>query len=366
MRTIEASVLADTRDLETRTLGLDDPAGNEVLVDIRATGVCHTDHHVYAGNQSIPLPAVLGHEGAGVVEAVGSGVTSVSPGDRVVCAMTVWCGTCEYCATGRPYLCERSMAVSYGGTMLDGTRRLHDGDDPINHFFAQSSFATAAVVPANCAVPVPDDVPFEVAALLGCGASTGIGAVLNTAGAGAGDSIAVFGCGGVGMSAVMAADAISAGPIIAVDLVPDKLDVAVDLGATHTVDPEDEDPVDRIRELTGGGADYTFEFIGNPAVMTQAVESARMGATAVLVGAAGRDEAIPISGFEFLPAGKTVRGSVGGSIRPPVDIPRFARMDAAGDLDLGALVSATYGLDELDDAFAAMEAGDVIRGVLTP
>ncbi|WP_276259602.1 Zn-dependent alcohol dehydrogenase [Haloglomus litoreum] len=365
MPVIEAAVLEGPRELNIERVELDEPRSDEVLVDIRAVGVCHTDHARYAGEADIDLPAVLGHEGAGVVEAVGDRVSSVEPGDRVVLSVTTHCGSCGSCDRGEPFLCENDGPV-HQGHMLDGTRRLSRDGESLSHFFAQSSFAERAVVPASTAVPIPDDVPLEAAALLGCGASTGIGSVLSTADVDPGSSVAVFGCGGVGMSALLGADAVGTSPLVTVDIAENRLEAAADLGATHTVNSAEEDPVERIEALTDGGPDYTFECIGNQQVQEQALASARSGGTAVMVGGAHGEERLGVHPRrDLLPGGKTIIGSVAGSLRPHYDIPRYARMYADGHLDLDALVTHTYDLDELDTAFERMEAGEGIRGVVT-
>jgi len=365
MRRIDAAVLRGPRDLRIETLELGEPKADEVLVDVRATGVCHTDYHRYAGDAEVETPVVLGHEGAGVVEAVGEAVTAVEPGDRVVLTANPSCGVCAACAAGEPYHCEAGARAAFGGTMLDGTRRLVDADgEPVNHFFAQASFAEGAVVPERTAIPVPDAVPFDRAALLGCGAQTGIGAVVNTADVDAGDSVAVFGCGGLGMSAIGAADAVGAGRIVAVDVVGEKLAAARDLGATETVDASATDPVEEIEALTGGGVDHAFEFTGKPAVMEQAFAAARRGGQALISGAGDIREDISIPPADLL-LDKRLRGNLGGSTRPRVDVPRYAEMYLRGDVDLDALVSRTYPLADLEAAFEAVEDPDVVRSVIT-
>jgi len=345
------------------TLDLAAPEAHEVLVELGATGVCHTDYCRYTGEVEAPYPIVLGHEGAGRVVSTGEDVTSVAESDHVVLFAMPSCGSCEFCASGRPVLCETGTRAAFSGTMLDGTRRLAAGDEPVSHFFAQSSFATHAVVPEGSVVTIPDDVPFPEAALLGCGASTGLGAVLNTADVSAGESVAVFGCGGVGASAIMAASAVSAGPIVAVDVVPEKLSAAEGMGATHTIDASDEDPVSKIRAL--GGVDYAIECAGRTETAEQALAGTKRGGTTVVVGEITDDEAISVPPTAMLPYAKRLEGSLLGSTRPSVDIPRFARLHRNGDIDLSALLADRYALSELEDALAAMERGDSLRGVLT-
>jgi Zn-dependent alcohol dehydrogenase len=366
MRTIDAAVLDGPESIRIETLELADPQRDEVLVDVRAVGVCHTDIHQYLGDGEVSYPVVLGHEAAGVVRETGPGVSGLDPGDHVVLAVITHCGRCPACERGQPYHCENDIDIAFGGGLVDGTRRLSVDGEPVNHFFAQSSFATSAVVPAQTAVRVPDDVPFAPAALLGCGASTGIGAVLNTAGVEPGASVAVFGTGGVGASALLGARAVGATPRIAVDVVPAKLDAAADLGATHTVDASETDPVERVRELTDGGAAYTFECLGAPEVMEQTVAAAREGGTATLVGAHHGGETFAVDPWrDMLPGGKTVRGCVAGSMRPAVDIPRYVAMYRDGLLELDALVSARYELAEVESALQDAMEGTGFRTVLT-
>jgi S-(hydroxymethyl)glutathione dehydrogenase/alcohol dehydrogenase len=365
MRTIDAAVLHGPRDLRIEEVSLDLPAAGEVRVDVRAAGVCHTDYHRYVGEMADAYPVVLGHEGAGVVEAVGDGVTGLSPGDRVVLTVTTCCGSCGPCCRGEPFLCANDDPV-HRGRLLDGTRRLSLDGDPVDHFFAQSSFAQQAVVPATTAVPVPPSVPFEVAALLGCGASTGVGSVLSTADVEPGSSVAVFGCGGVGTSAVLGAAVVHADPCLAVDVVAERRETATALGATHAVDPERTDPVDRVRRLTGEGVDYAFECTGKPSVQTTALAATRPGGTTVMVGGGGGSDGPRLDARrDLVPGGKTVVGSVVGSLRPSADVPRYAQLYEQGVLDLDALVTRRYDLDDLSRAFADLKTGVGVRGVVT-
>lgn len=366
MESIRAAVLREYEQLSIERVDLAEPAPNEVRVEMRATGVCHTDYGAYRGDEfQVPTPIVLGHEGAGVVEAVGDQVTTVEPGDNVVLWVLPTCGLCDRCEEGRPFLCQRKDDVKFS-TLLDGTRRLSVDGEELNHFMGQSSFATKAVVSERSVVRIPDDATLESAALLGCGASTGIGAVMNTADVVAGETVAVFGCGGLGSSAIMAARAVSAGAIIAVDIDASKLDNAELLGATAVVNSAEVEPVEHIRTLTDGGVDYALEFVGNnPRVRKQAIESTRAGGTVVLSGAAGPAEQLEIPIQNVLPLGKEIRGNLAGNTRPQQDIPRWIRLHEAGAIDLDRLVSKRYELAELENAFEDLEAGNVIRGVVT-
>ncbi|MFB6090786.1 MAG: alcohol dehydrogenase catalytic domain-containing protein [Halobellus sp.] len=358
MREIEAAVVREPDAHAVETLELADPESGEVLVDVRATGVCHTDYHAYTSDET-DFPVVLGHEGCGVVEAVGDGVSTVAPGDRVVLWVLPSCGDCEHCRSGKPYLCQARRETR--GRMMDGTRRLSKDSDPINHFYAQSSFATMSVVPERQVVPIPETVPFPIGALLGCGVTTGLGAVTNIADVSSGETVAVFGCGGVGAGAVLAADAVSAGTIVAVDLDPDTLATMREIGATHTVDAGESDPVAEIEALTGG-VDYAFECIGTPQTAQQAIASLAPGGTAAITGTSDTPPAeIDLGQFT---AGISVVGNIVGFTRPSIDIPRYARLYENGDLPLDEVLTRTYSLDGLDAAFDALAAGDVIRSAI--
>lgn len=360
MHEIEAAVLRGTENLSTESIFLEDPRAGEVLVDIRATGVCHTDYHAYT-NPDTRCPVVLGHEGAGIVEAVGKHVTAVEPGDHVVLWVLPSCGHCDFCATGRPYLCPQHAEIR--GGMPDGTSRLHDGTESVNHFFAQSSFASKVVVPERSAVPVGSEIPFEIAALLGCGAPTGIGAVMNTAEVEPGDDVAIFGCGGVGASAILGADLVGANRIIAVDIVEGKLDQMRQLGATETINASQTDPVAQIQAL-GGGVDYSFECIGTPATLEQAFKSLGRGGTAVATTTKDTGT-FEIDGGAF-PMGVSIVGNMVGSIRPHVDIPKLATLYTEGKLDLDALLTNAYALADLEEAFETLTEEDGIRSVVKP
>ncbi len=358
MREIEAAVVRGSEEHTIEQVQLDDPEPGEVLVDIRATGVCHTDFHAYTSDDT-DFPIVLGHEGAGIVEAVGEDVSTVEPGDSVVLWVLPSCGECQYCRSGRPYLCQRRRDVR--GRMMDGTHRLHRGDESINHFYAQSSFATMSVVPERQVVPIESDVPHEIAALLGCGVTTGIGSVLNIAEVESGSTVAVFGCGGVGAGTILAASAVSAGTIVAVDLDTETLDTMEDIGATHTVDASSNDPVERVRELTGG-VDYAFECIGNPATIRQAVDTLGPGGTTVITGtSASKPLELDLGAFT---KGISVIGNIVGFTQPQIDIPRYISMYKNGDLPLEEILSSSFRLDELDDAFAALGEGGDIKNVI--
>lgn len=362
---MKAAVLREPNtSLQIEDLDLADPGPGEVRVRMVATGVCHTDASAISGAIPVPMPIVLGHEGAGVVDAVGPGVTTLHVGDHVVLSVMPSCGKCASCVTGQPWLCQVAAPVLFAGKMLDGTYRLRQDGSAVNHFFAQSSFAEYAVVTELGAAKVRDDAPLDVVAPLACGASTGIGAVLNAAHVEPGASVAVFGCGGVGLSGIMAARLAGADPIIAVDVLPNKLEMAASFGATHLVNAAQADPVQQIRDLTHGfGVDYAFEFIGRKDTMEQVIEAIHPGGHAYIVGGApvGTRFSADALGFLF---GKNVHGVVGGFTRPTVDIPRFVNLYMNGKLPLDRLVSRRYSLSEINDAFEAMHHGEVARSVI--
>ncbi len=364
---IKAAVLYDrSKPLQVEEVTLDEPRHEEVLVRMVATGVCHTDYHVVTGDIGLPLPIVLGHEGAGIVEKVGPGVTTLKPGDHVV-LMVIWsCGKCAYCAQGLPSQCLVGMMSVGTETLPGGGKRLHNGDgQDLGHFFNQSSLAEYAVVHERTAIKIRDDAPLEVACLLGCGTTTGIGSVLNIARIKTGQSVAIFGCGGVGLSAIMGARSAGAQPIVAVDLLDNKLAWAKELGADYAVNASREDPVQRIIQLTGGGADYTVECIGNVKATEQAFAAIRPAGKCVTVGSYPPGTTISINPSRDLTSlAKTITGGLQGQIVASVDVPRYANLFMAGKLPIDKLVSRYYSLDQINDAFKALKGGEVKRGII--
>jgi S-(hydroxymethyl)glutathione dehydrogenase/alcohol dehydrogenase len=345
--------------LRVEEVELEPPRAGEVLVRYAASGVCHSDLHAAQGVHPTPLPAILGHEGAGVVEAVGAGVTDVAPGDGVVLSWLPSCGRCRWCAQGRPTQCER-LAWSDAGTMRDGTTRFRAGGEPIHHFTG-SSFAEAAVVPADTAIPVGDDLPLERLALLGCAVTTGVLAVLRTAAVPPGATVAVVGCGGVGLNVVQGARIAGASRIVAVDRVPAKLSLARTLGATDAVDASAGDPRAAVSDLVPGGVDYAFEAIGRPDTIELATRVLGRCGTAVLVGKAPPDARVPIDALTVTMREQRILGCWYGTSRPALDIPLLVDLVRQGRLALDPLVGATCGLDGIDEAFRRMERGDVAR-----
>ena len=364
MRAIKAAVLRDYRPPMTiEQVQLDDPGPHEVLVKIAASGVCRSDLHVIKGEWKPPLPIVLGHEAAGRVEAVGPEVTLVRPGDPIVISFAPNCGYCGPCVSGRPHLCATARGGK-PGTLMGGAIRLHQDGQPIHHFGRTASFAEYAVIHESGAIPLGPEVSLDLAALVGCAVTTGVGAVLNTARVAPGSSVAVVGCGGVGLNIVQGARLVNAAPIIAVDISVEKLDFARHFGATELIDAREEDPVAAIRRLTGGGVDYAFEALGSGPTIRMAYDAIRAGGTAVIVGMAPHGEEVSIDAFALASSEKTLKGSFYGSARPRIDMPMLIALTRDGKLELDALVTRRYRLEEINEAFAALDRGEVGRGLI--
>ena len=361
---IKAAVLYEANTpLVVEPVQLDDPKDGEVLVRIGAAGVCHSDYHVMKGEWTPPLPIVLGHEAAGTVEQVGAGVGRVRPGDRVILNFRPNCGWCAHCSRGEPVLCNGADSERW--LLFDGTARLHTtaGRD-LNHFARTASFAEYAVVPESGAVPVRDDVPHHTAALSACAVSPGVGGVNNTARVEAGSSVLVIGCGGVGLNCIQGAVLAGAERIIAVDLKANKLEYARQFGATDVLDASEGDTAARVLELTGGGVDYAFEAIGFSKTIVDCYESTRLGGTTVVVGMAPEDDMMTIPALSLPRTEKVLRGSWYGSARPWLDLPKMVELYMGGRLQVDPLVSRTYPLDEINEAYEALDRGDVARSVL--
>jgi S-(hydroxymethyl)glutathione dehydrogenase/alcohol dehydrogenase len=335
------------------------PIGREVLVRTVGSGVCHSDLHYVDGFYPFPAPAILGHEAAGVVEAVGPHVAEFKPGDHVIACLSVFCGRCAYCLTGRTHLCQsRPVRAPEEPPKLSWKGAL------VNQFANLSAYAEQMLVHENGLVRVRDDMPLDRAALIGCGVTTGVGAVLNTARVEAGATVAVFGAGGVGLAAIQGARIASAGMIIAVDVFAGKLATARELGATHTVDASAGDPVEAIRELTGGGVEYAFEAIGLKKAAEQAFDCLRPGGTATIIGMIPVGTKIELDGPAFLRE-RRVQGCSMGSNRFKVDMPKYVDFYLTGRLRLDEMITRRGRLEDVNDAFRAMKAGEVARTVLT-
>jgi S-(hydroxymethyl)glutathione dehydrogenase/alcohol dehydrogenase len=343
---------------------LAEPRHGEVQVRVLASGVCRSDLSTLRGAWPLPLPAVLGHEGAAVIEAVGPGVDETRIGEVVVMTFAPNCGHCRYCNEGRVNLCTTGFAAFDTGGMADGTTRLSRNGQPVHHLQYLSSFATHAVIPERAAIGVPPGLDPTLLCLLGCGITTGTLSVTTRANVRPGESVAIFGCGGVGLAAVQGARLVSAYPIIAVDPVEGKRELAKRMGASHVIDPTSEDPVLAIRSITPEGVDHGFEVTGNPSVASQVFAAVAHGGQTIFVGqpAIGIDYRLPA--FDMAQYQPTILGSNLGGASPAVDIPRLARLLEAGILDLDSLVSHRMQLDQINDAFDLLDTGQAGRIVL--
>ncbi len=371
LKSLAAVVRAPDKGFRIEELELEPPRAGEVLVRVRAAGVCHSDWNLVSGATRHPLPVVAGHEGAGVVEAVGRGVgrgvDRIRPGDHVILSWAPSCGSCFYCLEGRPALCTTHHEAIWAGTLLDSTTRWRSaGGEPVHHFCGLSCFAERTVVPAISCVPVDRDLPFPIAALLGCAATTGVGAVLNTARVRAGSTVAVYGAGGVGLSIILAAKLAGARRIVAIDRSEAKRGMALASGASEFVFAGPE-AVEEIRRATGGrGADFVFEATGIPAVQEECIDAVRAGGTVVLVGIS------PMGSRTNLPCAAitrreiTIAGCYYGSARPERDFPLYARLYREGKLELDRLLGRTYPLAAINEAYADLLQGQGRRGILFP
>ncbi|WP_235401468.1 NAD(P)-dependent alcohol dehydrogenase [Rubrobacter aplysinae] len=347
----------------SRELELEEPRADEVLVRVVATGVCHTDLIVRDQWYPVPLPAVLGHEGAGVVERVGDNVTRVAPGDNVVLTFNS-CGLCANCASGNPAFCAEFFGRNFGASRPDGSVGLQDeGREVHSHFFGQSSFGTYALAAERSVVKVGDDAPLEQLGPLGCGVQTGAGGVLNALRPEAGSSIAVFGAGAVGMSAIMASVVAGCTTIVGVDIKPGRLELARELGATHTIDASGTDPVEEIRRITGGGVDYALETSAAPSVFRQAVDALGPLGECGLIGAAPLGTEASFDMNDILIPGKKIRGIVEGNSVPSLFIPRLIELNTQGRFPFERLIRF-YDLDEINRACEDAEKGDTLKPVL--
>ncbi len=366
---ITAAVLPETgAALDVTEVELAAPGPGEVLVRVHASGVCHSDLNAVDGTSATRTPAVLGHEGAGTVEAVGPGVDRLRPGQHVALSWMPSCGRCEECVRGLTHLCSVAWTGMGHGGLLDGTPRLSSNGSPVYHYSYLSTFAQAAVVPERCVIPIPDGVPFDVAALVGCAVSTGIGSVWNTAGVRPGDRVAVIGCGGVGLSAVLGAAAVGATPVVAVDVAEAKLELARQVGATAAVRWEGgaERAAAAIREASGGGVDYAIEATGRPEAMLTAFLSCRKRGAAVLIGISRSDAVLPLPAIEIPRSERRILGSAYGSVRPERDFPHILQLYLEGRLPLDRLVSHRLPLHETNEAIDLVRTGRAVRAVLQP
>lgn len=360
---MKAVVIPELNKITVQEVELDPPKAGEVKVRMVATGVCHSDLSMINGTIPAPFPVLVGHEGAGIVEEVGEGVTIVTPGDHVVLSFVPQCRDCFFCLRGQAYLCQRAAALNMG-RQLDGTARVHQNGNDLNVMTGLGCMAHYAVVPSISVVPIDKSVPLQVAALVGCGVTTGVGAALNTANVETGASVAVFGCGGIGLSIIQGARVAGATKIIAVDLADNKLEMAKSFGATHALKPGD-DTLKDFKELTGGiGVDYAFEAIGIPQVVETAFNVTRNGGKTIVVGVGKVTENFSLNALIFPLRGKSVCGCMYGSANPAVDFPKILGLYQTGQLDLEGMVTKTYSIDDAPQAFADLEAGENARGVI--
>lgn len=355
---------AQSRPLEIEDVELDPPGPDEVLLRVKAAGLCHSDLSVIDGNRPRPMPMVLGHEAAGVIEETGPGVTGLVRGDHVVAAFVPSCGHCRPCTTGRPALCEPGFAANSAGTLLSGARRLHDARGPVHHHLGVSGFARHATVSRHSLVKVPRDLPFAEAALFGCAVITGVGAVVNTGAMPRGASAAVVGLGGVGLAALLAARMLEAPQLVAIDVNERKLAVARVLGATATVNAAAPDAAEQVRELTKGGVEFAFEMAGAARALELAYRITARGGTTVSAGLSHPDQRFSLPHLGLVADERTLRGSYLGSCVPPRDIPRYIDWYRTGTLPVDRLLSERVRLDDLNAAFDRLAAGESIRQVV--
>ena len=346
--------------LSIEDVELDKPQDREVLIKTVASGVCHSDLHFVDGFYPYPAPAVLGHEAAGIIEEVGRQVTYVKPGDHVICCLSVFCGNCESCMSGHPNRCSNKQATQRDPK---DKPRISQKGKLVNQFLDISSYCEKMLLHENAVVKIREDLPLDRAALIGCGVTTGVGAVLNTAKIEPGSTVAVFGAGGVGLAAIQGARIAGARKIIAIDMFEGKLAMAKRLGATDTVDASSSDPVDEIRKLTGGGVDYSFEAIGLKKVAEQAFNALKPGGTATVIGMIPVGQKVEMDGYMFLTERK-LQGSNMGSNRFRIDMPRYIDFYMQGRLKLDEMISRRGKLEDVNEAFRAMKAGEVARTVL--
>ncbi|MEQ8485094.1 MAG: Zn-dependent alcohol dehydrogenase [Pseudomonadales bacterium] len=345
--------------MEIEEIQVSKPGPREVLVRTVAAGVCHSDLHFFNGTYPGVLPMVLGHESAGVVEQVGADVHYVKPGDHVITCLSVFCGHCEYCLTGRMSLCQEPETKRTS----EQEPRISHGGKPLTPFANLGSFAEYMLVHEHAVAKIREDMPMDRAALIGCGVTTGVGAVIHTAKVEPGSSVAVIGCGGVGLSCINGAAIAGAARIIAVDMVPSKLELARKFGATDVVNGRETDAIEAVKELSGGGVHYSFEAIGLKATAEQAFNMLRNGGTATIIGMIPPGQMVAVHGVDFL-FEKKLQGSFMGSNRFRVDMPRFVDLYLQGKLHLDDMISSHIKLEDINDAMKALETGEIARNVI--
>ncbi len=367
IKTRAAVAWAPGEPLKIEEVDLMPPQKGEVLVRIVASGVCHTDAYTLSGSDPEGVfPAILGHEGGGIVEAVGEGVTGLTVGDHVIPLYTPECGECKFCKSGKTNLCQAIRATQGKGLMPDGTTRFYKDGQPIYHYMGTSTFSEYTVVPEIALAKIRKDAPLEKVCLLGCGVTTGMGAVMNTAKVQEGDTVAIFGLGGIGLSAIIGATMAKAGRIIAIDINEGKFEIARQLGATDVVNPKEYDkPIqDVIVEMTDGGVDYSFECVGNVHLMRSALECCHKGwGESVVIGVAGAGEEIATRPFQLV-TGRVWKGSAFGGVKGRSELPDYVQRYMDGEFELDTFITHTMGLDDINTAFDLMHEGKSIRSVI--
>ncbi|MEQ8229347.1 MAG: S-(hydroxymethyl)glutathione dehydrogenase/class III alcohol dehydrogenase [Rhodospirillales bacterium] len=367
MQTRAAVAIEAGKPLSIETVDLDGPKEGECLVEIKATGICHTDEFTLSGADPEGIfPAILGHEGAGVVVDVGPGVTSLKKGDHVIPLYTPECRVCEYCLNPKTNLCQAIRSTQGQGVMPDGTSRFKLNGEPVFHYMGTSTFSNHTVVPEIALAKIREDAPFDKVCYIGCGVTTGIGAVINTAQVEPGSNVVVFGLGGIGLNVLQGARLVGADMIVGVDLNPGKKELAEKFGMTHFVNPKDhgDDLVNHLVELTGGGADYSFECIGNTTVMRQALECAHKGwGESIIIGVAGAGQEISTRPFQLV-TGRSWRGTAFGGARGRTDVPKIVDWYKDGKINIDDLITHTMALDDINQGFDLMHEGKSIRSVV--
>jgi alcohol dehydrogenase len=356
----------DSRPFRIEQVDLEPPGPGEVLVEVRAAGLCHSDLSQVAGLRKRRLPTVGGHEGAGIVVEVGQGVTSVKPGDRVVMTVVTGCGHCRTCYTNRPALCQSVTLPRTQGLLATGARRLSVRGEPLYHYSGVSAFAQYAVCVPQSLIPIGDDVPFDVAAMFGCAVVTGAGAVFNSAKVQPGASVAVLGLGGIGLNGVMAARVAGATRIVAIDINEGKFPLARELGATHVVSARDPDAAEQVRAVTDGGVDFAFEMSGSLAAMTLSNAITRRGGDIICVGLGASEAQFKYAHAALVSEEKGIRGSFMGSCVPERDIPMYVELYRQGRMPVDRLKSETVGFDRLNLSLDLLDRGEVVRQILLP
>ena len=366
MKTRAAVAFEAKRPLEVVEVDLDGPRAGEVLVEIMATGICHTDAYTLDGLDSEGLfPSILGHEGAGIVREVGAGVTSVAPGDHVIPLYTPECRQCKSCLSGKTNLCTAIRATQGKGVMPDGTSRFSHKGQPIFHYMGCSTFSNFTVLPEIAVAKIRTDAPFKTSCYIGCGVTTGVGAVVNTAKVAPGDTVIVFGLGGIGLNVLQGARMAGASMIVGVDINPDRKEWGCKFGMTHFVNPRNvTDIVAHLVTLTDGGADYTFDCTGNTDVMRQALECCHRGwGTSIIIGVAEAGKEISTRPFQLV-TGRNWRGTAFGGAKGRTDVPKIVDWYMNGKIEIDSMITHTLSLDEINKGFDLMHAGESIRSVV--